>query len=116
VDVALINPPETDKKGNKRDFSLCSAPYEENLEITTCLRDSAFKRVFQKAPIGTELDMEGPFGSFTLHNAFIGVCPPPEPWGRNATEKTVGFWSNNALVWGTEGVIPGTQTSVCPWR
>lgn len=68
MDIFLINPPETDEEGNKRAFSIASAPYEENLMITTRLRDTAFKRVLKNAPLLTELNMDGPFGSFTLHN------------------------------------------------
>lgn len=68
IDLFLINPPETDDEGNKRAFSLASAPFEEELMITTRLRDTAFKRVLRNLPVATELKMEGPFGSFTLHN------------------------------------------------
>ncbi|PTQ83031.1 flavin-dependent oxidoreductase [Nitrosospira multiformis] len=32
------------------------------------MRDTAFKRVLKKIPLGTEFKMEGPGGSFTLHN------------------------------------------------
>jgi ferredoxin-NADP reductase len=31
------------------------------------MRDTAFKRVLREAPIGTEVRIEGPSGSFTLH-------------------------------------------------
>ena len=33
------------------------------ITITTRLRDTAFKRVLQRVPLGTEVKMEGPFGS-----------------------------------------------------
>lgn len=36
--------------------------------VTTRLRDTAFKRVLQKTPIGTLAKLEGPFGDLTLHN------------------------------------------------
>lgn len=67
-DFFLINPQETDAEGNKRAFSLSSAPYEEDIFITTRMRDTAFKRVLKNLPLGTELEFEGPFGDFTLHN------------------------------------------------
>lgn len=67
VDLTLIDPPETDAEGNKRTFSLVSAPHEEQLRITTRLRDTAFKRALRDMPIGSEIMLEGPFGSFTLH-------------------------------------------------
>jgi hypothetical protein len=54
--------------------------------------------------------------TYVLITAFIGVCPQPEPWDRNATEESVEFWSNHALIWGSEEVIPSTETSVCSWE
>ncbi len=68
IDLFLINPPETDAEGNKRAYSLSSAPEEDYLKITTRLRDTAFKRVLQKLPDGNPLTLEGPFGDFTLQN------------------------------------------------
>ncbi|MBP6018275.1 MAG: FAD-dependent oxidoreductase [Burkholderiaceae bacterium] len=68
ADFTLLNPPETDAEGNIRGFSLTSAPYETNLMIATRMRDTAFKRVLKDLPIGTELTMDAPYGSFTLHN------------------------------------------------
>jgi len=65
-DFTLINPPETDSEGDKRTFSLSSAPYEPDLIITTRLRDTAFKRTLKNMPVGGELHLEGPFGSLTL--------------------------------------------------
>lgn len=67
VDISLINPPETDSEGNVRSFSIASAPYEDRLLVVTRMRKSAFKRVLATLPIGTEVKLEGPMGSFTLH-------------------------------------------------
>lgn len=68
ADYTLPNPPETDAEGNTRGFSFSSAPYETFLMATTRLRDTAFKRVLHNAPLGTELELDAPYGSFTLHN------------------------------------------------
>ncbi|MEO6944190.1 MAG: FAD-dependent oxidoreductase [Lacisediminihabitans sp.] len=68
ADYTLLSPPETDKEGNIRGFSLSSAPFESVLMATTRLRDTAFKRVLKDLPIGTELELDAPYGSFTLHN------------------------------------------------
>ncbi len=68
TDFTLIDPSETDAEGNTRGFSLASAPYEDDLMAATRMRDTAFKRVLKMLPLGTELKMEGPGGSFTLHN------------------------------------------------
>lgn len=67
IDLTLINPAETDPDGNVRSFSLASAPADEHLLIVTRIRDTAFKRSLQQLPIHSEVEMDGPFGSFTLH-------------------------------------------------
>jgi Flavodoxin reductases (ferredoxin-NADPH reductases) family 1 len=69
VDVTLLDPPQTDAEGNTRRFSVSSAPREDVIAITTRLRDTAFKRVLQQVPPGTEVKIEGPFGDFRLHHA-----------------------------------------------
>jgi ferredoxin-NADP reductase len=66
IDVTLIDPPETDAEGNTRTFSLASAPHEPHLMVATRLRDTAFKRTLKTLQPGTEVKIEGPFGSFTL--------------------------------------------------
>lgn len=67
VDVTLTAPAETDDKGNTRPFSIASAPNDPELVFATRMRDSAFKRTLANAPLGLEVKMDGPFGSFTLH-------------------------------------------------
>ncbi len=52
---------------------------------------------------------------FVLITAFIGHRPEPEPWDGNATANSRAFWSSHALVWGSEDVILGTETDLCPW-
>jgi ferredoxin-NADP reductase len=69
IDMTLIDPPETDAEGSLRVFSISSAPREHVIAITTRMRDTAFKRVLHRAPMGTEVKIEGPFGNFRLHNA-----------------------------------------------
>ena len=67
-DFTPIDPVETDAEGNIRGFSLASAPYEGDLMFATRMRDTAFKRVLRTMEIGTEVSMDVPYGSFTLHN------------------------------------------------
>ena len=69
VDLTLIEPPETDDEGNRRAFSIASAPYEEGLMFATRMRDTAFKRVLRKLPLGAELQLDGPFGVMILDKA-----------------------------------------------
>jgi ferredoxin-NADP reductase len=69
VDITLLDPPETDAEGNTRGFSIASAPSEGVIMITTRLRDTAFKRVLQRLPLGSGVRIEGPFGDLRLHHA-----------------------------------------------
>lgn len=54
-------------------------------------------------------------GAYVLITAFIGTKCPAEPWDRWAIPESVPFWNTHALIWGEEEVIPGTETSECPW-
>lgn len=68
VSLTLVNPPETDAKGNSRTLSLASAPHEPELMVATRIRDSAFKRSLKSLPMGCTLQLRGPFGEMTLHD------------------------------------------------
>lgn len=68
ADYTLVNPSETDAEGNTRGFTLASAPYEDDIMLATRMRDTAFKRVLKTMKIGTEITLDAPYGSFTLHN------------------------------------------------
>lgn len=68
VDMTLLNPSETDGEGNRRAFSIASAPDEDMLLVATRMRDTAFKRVLGTMPIGSQVRVEGPFGNLVLHN------------------------------------------------
>jgi ferredoxin-NADP reductase len=69
LDCSLINPPETDAEGNIRTLSIASAPTEKDLMVATRMRDTAFKRVLKTMPLGSQLQIDGPLGSFTLHSS-----------------------------------------------
>jgi ferredoxin-NADP reductase len=64
---SLIDPPENDAAGPSRPFTIASAPHERELMIATRMRDSAFKRVLGKMPIGAKLRIDGPAGVMVLH-------------------------------------------------
>ena len=66
-DLRIINPPETDAEGDIRGFSLVHAPYEADIVIATRMRDTAYKRVLKELPLGTEVELDAPYGDFTLH-------------------------------------------------
>lgn len=67
-DYTLMSPSETDAEGNTRGFSLASAPHEGDLMFATRMRDTAFKRVLKTMEVGTEVSLDAPYGSFTLHH------------------------------------------------
>ena len=48
-------------------FSIVSAPHEERLMFATRMRGSAYKRALAALAPGAALDIDGPFGSLTLH-------------------------------------------------
>ena len=66
IDLTLVNPAETDAEGNTRAFSIVSAPSDPELTIATRVRDTAFKRTLAGMPLGSEVKIDGPSGSFTL--------------------------------------------------
>jgi ferredoxin-NADP reductase len=66
--LTLIDPPESDAEGNVRSFSLASSPLDGHLLFATRMRDTAFKRVLRNKQLDTEVQVDGPMGSFTLHN------------------------------------------------
>src|SRR5699024_558393 len=59
-DFTLINPSETDEKGNTRPFSFVYAPSEHKLITATRMRDTAFKRTLKDLPIGSKVDFDAP--------------------------------------------------------
>jgi ferredoxin-NADP reductase len=67
ADLTLSNPPETDAEGNTRTFSIASCPFEGQLMFASRMRDTAFKRSLKKIPLGTEVKIDSPMGSFALH-------------------------------------------------
>jgi ferredoxin-NADP reductase len=69
MNVSLIDPPETDGKGNSRTFSIVSAPHENELVVATRMRDTAFKRVLKSMPSHGRVGLRGPAGMFTLDGA-----------------------------------------------
>ncbi|MDD5362417.1 MAG: FAD-dependent oxidoreductase [Ignavibacteria bacterium] len=68
IDMTLVSPEGTDAEGNIRTFSLVSAPFEDFIAVATRMRDTAFKRTLKNMELNSEVEIESPFGSFTLHN------------------------------------------------
>jgi ferredoxin-NADP reductase len=65
--VELLNPPYQDDKGSRRHISVVTSPNDRGvLGLCTRLRDSAFKRSLAELPVGAEVDVEDPKGTFLL--------------------------------------------------
>jgi ferredoxin-NADP reductase len=111
VQLTLINPPETDEEGNRRLFSLASAPFEKDLMVTTRMRDTAFKRILKNQVEGYEVNVRGPMGVFTLHEDVtipavflvggIGITPFRsiilQATQQNLSHKITLLYSNHSL-------------------
>ncbi|MDX8462236.1 ferredoxin--NADP reductase [Mesorhizobium humile] len=67
VYVTLPGLKEADGKGRVRTFSIASAPDDADLVIATRLTDSALKRGLASLPVGSAVEIEGPYGDLTLH-------------------------------------------------
>lgn len=68
IDLILTGPgTETNSQDVRHAFSIVSAPHEDELVVATRMRDSAFKRALGALPIGAATQIDGPFGSLTLH-------------------------------------------------
>src|SRR5258708_11279805 len=71
--VTLIDPSETDDKGNSRFLSFASSPQEQDITFAMRMRDTAFKRVLSEMQVGKKILMQmrlhNPHGSFALQDA-----------------------------------------------
>ncbi len=57
-------------------------------------------------------------GTYELCSAWIGTYSDddePFPQSPLATEKSVEFWTYLAFVYGSQEIVPGTETSIRPW-
>ena len=68
VDLTLLGPQPGSSNGLTHTFSIASSPFAGDLVVTTRMRDTVFKRALSALPINTEVRIEGPMGSFILHN------------------------------------------------
>ena len=63
IALAVSDAPESDRIHT---FSICSAPYEDHVAITTRLRDSPFKRALRLLKPDDTVEVEGPYGKFVV--------------------------------------------------
>ena len=55
-------------------FSHSNSPLEPELEFTTRMRGSEFKNALDALPLGAEVELEGPYGAFTLPDGLERVA------------------------------------------
>lgn len=68
IDLVLGDPALARTDSGRHAFSIVSAPHEPSLVVATRMRASAFKDALARLPIGSIAEIDGPFGSLTLHN------------------------------------------------
>jgi len=68
IDLILTDPAVAGKEGERHAFSIVSAPHEGELVVATRMRNSAYKNALARLPVGALAQVDGPFGSLTLHN------------------------------------------------
>jgi ferredoxin-NADP reductase len=67
-DLTLLSPAYQDAEGSSRTFSIASSPADlPRITFATRLTGTAFKRSLLEAKPGTTVELDGPFGSLTLH-------------------------------------------------
>lgn len=66
IELSLPGLTTSDPQGHTRAFTLANAPSEQQLMVATRLRDTAFKHMLWNMPLETTVELEGPFGQFTL--------------------------------------------------
>ena len=54
-------------------------------------------------------------GSYELWSVWIGPNAPTFPGSDHETKESYTFWEDHALIWGTQAVQPGTETTERPW-
>ena len=65
--VELLDPPYDDEKGARRHISAVTSPTERGvIGLCTRIRDSAFKRSLVALPLGADVEVEQPKGTFVL--------------------------------------------------
>lgn len=52
---------------------------------------------------------------YFLYTAFVGKNTPSFPGGDYLPEQSKEFWAHHALVWGSQDVISGSETTKCLW-
>jgi ferredoxin-NADP reductase len=128
IDLTLSSSQPEPSNGLTHTFSIASSPFEKELVVTTRMRNTVFKQALSILPIGTEVRIEGPMGSFNLHKntarpavflaGGIGIAPflsmLSYATGEKLRHPIVLFYANRYLedaafidaLWQLEGANP----------
>ena len=68
IDLTISDYPHGPATGLTHTFSIASSPFDETLLVITRMRNTVFKQALSVLPIGSAARIEGPMGSFSLHN------------------------------------------------
>ena len=68
IDLTISGSQPGPPNGMTHTFSIASSPCDEKLLVTTRMRNTVFKQALSILPIGSPARIEGPMGSFSLHN------------------------------------------------
>jgi len=98
IDLALRGLPTGGSNGLTHTFSIASSCFASDILVATRKRDSPFKRALSLLPLGNEVSIRGPMGSFVLHNDVsrpavllaggIGIAPFLSMLSSAAIDKT----------------------------
>src|SRR5713226_10719592 len=67
IDLTLLASQSGSSNRLTHTFSIASSPFDEELLVTSRMRNTVFKQALSILPIGTEFRIEGPMGSFSVH-------------------------------------------------
>jgi hypothetical protein len=59
-----------------------------------------------------------PNGPYVLSSAWIGIFgedDEPFPLAQDANERSIDFWNKHAFVYGSQEILAGSETKICPW-
>ena len=68
IDLTLRAAPRKGSSSLYHTFSIVSSCFSSDIVVATRMRDTTFKRALSVLPLGTEVGIRGPMGSFVLHN------------------------------------------------
>ena len=98
IDLILPVMPTSVSQSLTHTFSIASSCFASDILLVTRMRDSPFKRALSVLPLGTEVSIRGPMGSFILHNDLsrpavlvaggIGIAPFLSMFSSAAIDKS----------------------------